>query len=655
MRLFPFFLLVLLFLSSCKKKQNVCILQEKFPNVLNLECRPDSAKDRKVVVFSDLGAWHGYAFPLIEDTTLFGFTGPYLNTSNLWMAKYMATFSFFTRERELKRSAKKTVYYPGKLSMSYLAEGSEIQQELIFVDSSTSLIRLSFKENAFEELMMGGELFRDDDEIRIEGESLLFYTKEKNLFFSFTFKGLTHFRLIKNRNSYNLRAKLERGVDEVGVLQQVHSEENQLFSKEEHVNKLNRAETFFSENSDRWSAYISSVLKNKNDFQQNQVNQRAAIKCLMTLNTNWKTAHKSIKHQGLFPSVGVWYFNGFWAWDSWKHAVALVQYNEDLAKDQVRTMFDYQDKYGMIADCIYADSTENNWRNTKPPLSAWAVWEIYKKGQDLAFVEEMFEKLKKYHDWWYSYRDHNKNHLCEFGSTDGTRIAAAWESGMDNAVRFDEAQMVKIDETAWSLDQESVDLNAYLYAEKQFLKKMAVLLKRESEAIRFEEEAETLKKLINDFLFDKEREVYCDRRTTDGSFVNAYGTEIWIPLWAGLADDAQARAIKEKMMNRDLFNTFVPFPTLAQNHQKFDPYNGYWRGPVWIDQAYFGIEALKNYGFNEDAMRLTEKVFSNLSGFLNSDQPIWENYHPHTGEGLNAQHFSWSAAHLMLLYQAYSE
>ena len=29
-------------------------------------------------------------------------------------------------------------------------------------------------------------------------------------------------------------------------------------------------------------------------------------------------------------------------------------------------MFDYQDQYGMVADCIYADSTENNWRG--------AVW-----------------------------------------------------------------------------------------------------------------------------------------------------------------------------------------------------------------------------------------------------------------------------------------
>jgi len=33
--------------------------------------------------------------------------------------------------------------------------------------------------------------------------------------------------------------------------------------------------------------------------------------------------------------------------------------------------------------------------------------------------------------------------------------------------------------------------------------------------------------------------------------------------------------------------------------------------------------------------------------------PIHENYDPHTGKRLKASHFSWSAAHLLLLYEEY--
>ena len=55
------------------------------------------------------------------------------------------------------------------------------------------------------------------------------------------------------------------------------------------------------------------------------------------------------------------------------------------------------------------------------------------------------------HQWWYAERDHDHNGICEYGSTDGTLIAAAWESGMDNGVRFDDTRMLKNEmEKAWS-------------------------------------------------------------------------------------------------------------------------------------------------------------------------------------------------------------
>ena len=111
----------------------------------------------------------------------------------------------------------------------------------------------------------------------------------------------------------------------------------------------------------------------------------------------------------------------------------------------------------------------HNYRDTKPPLSAWAVVEIFKKDNDLNFVKEMYPKLKKYHEWWYVKRDHDMDGLCEYGSTDGSLIAAKWESGMDNAIRFDDSKIMKNEEGAYSLDQESIDLNAYLYAEKLYL------------------------------------------------------------------------------------------------------------------------------------------------------------------------------------------
>ena len=202
---------------------------------------------------------------------------------------------------------------------------------------------------------------------------------------------------------------------------------------------------------------------------------RIAVKAVVTLISNWRTHRGGLLHEGIVPSHAAYYFVGFWAWDTWRFSAALAKFDPELAKDNIRAMFDYQQPDGMIIDCIYTDPAENNARDSKPPLVSWAVDEIFTHTNDTAFISEMYPQLMAYYKWWYNKRDHNRNGMCEYGSTDGTLEAAAWESGMDNAIRFDDAKMLKNDgaEDAWSMDQESVDLNAYLALECKLLKKFA--------------------------------------------------------------------------------------------------------------------------------------------------------------------------------------
>jgi putative isomerase len=328
--------------------------------------------------------------------------------------------------------------------------------------------------------------------------------------------------------------------------------------------------------------------------------------------------------------------------------VALAQFEPDLAMDQIRAMFAYQDEQGMIPDCVFGDQNDDNWRDTKPPLSAWAVWEVYTVNQSRAFLEEMLPRLVKYHHWWYQFRDHDGNGLCEYGSTDGTTVAARWESGMDNAVRFDDVKMIRNGEATWSMDQESVDLNSYLYAEKKYIASIARVLGNEKLADKFLEEGSSLRQLIQEKMFDKRRGYFYDIKLDTKDFVDAAGPEGWIPLWAEVASPEQAEQVKKVMNDSEKFATFIPFPTVAADHPEFSL--GYWRGLVWLDQAYFAIKGLKQYGFCEDAERYTQQLFDRLEGLKNSDGPIWENYHPTTGQGTNVRHFSWSAAHLLLLF-----
>ena len=64
----------------------------------------------------------------------------------------------------------------------------------------------------------------------------------------------------------------------------------------------------------------------------------------------------------------------------------------------------------------------------KPPLLAWAVWEVYQKTQDLEFLREMYAVARDFHHFWYEHRDVTGTGLCSW--TEGM------ESGMDDGVRF---------------------------------------------------------------------------------------------------------------------------------------------------------------------------------------------------------------------------
>jgi putative isomerase len=342
-------------------------------------------------------------------------------------------------------------------------------------------------------------------------------------------------------------------------------------------------------------------------------------------------------------------------------------------------MFDYQittasadrpQDAGMIPDCVFYNDPAHgggNWneRNSKPPLAAWAVWSIYQRNGDTAFLREMYPKLAAYNAWWYRDRDHDHNGLAEYGSTvdpnnttaEDQRQAAAWESGMDNAPRFDAALgTAVVDNTSasgevvgHSLNQESVDLNSYLVVEKQTLALMADRLGDHSTAASYRASAATTTGAIQQRMFDPASGWFYDTALGTGQPLTARGRGIEgaIPLWAGVATPTQAAAVRSKLVSTAEFATPMPFPTTAKGSPYFQP-TGYWRGAVWMDQTYFALEGLKRYGFSADATALADQMRSTAAGMLGNG-PLMENYDPTSGAALNSRGFSWSAAMVLAL------
>lgn len=165
--------------------------------------------------------------------------------------------------------------------------------------------------------------------------------------------------------------------------------------------EVKKAKKYLKENQKRWEGYINSILERPTPYLQSDRNRKWAVKALMTLHTNWRSAAGDLKHAGVQPATG--HFDAFWAWDSWEHATALSIFNPELAKDQMRTMFDFQTPEGMIIDLVSLYQKDNNKACSKPPIAGWATYMVYQRTGDKAFIKEMLPKLLKYHKWRYTY------------------------------------------------------------------------------------------------------------------------------------------------------------------------------------------------------------------------------------------------------------
>ncbi len=646
MRNLGFIFLFAVLLICCQDKndsRDAQALSTTLPNrMLDYWGIPESKNDEMLAMFFDCGAWFGFGH---GDSTDLNFSGPILlqEERGSWLSSQLLQLNVIDLEQgtNAKMEQVQSNAYLSHIEKKGVVGGAKFLQTIHFHSDQLAIHRCAVENVSDEklslELVWSGHVFGEGRELVetergisvITGSGEVFHIAGPNLNLNsdstFAFSKIIE---LKSGERTEIEFKYATDSDAMEIEKPIAIHER-IAQKEAELERVYQ--------------------RLKKDFQS-QVYGDLAAKCLLTIQANWRTPRGELKHAGLFPSYHVRYFQGFWAWDSWKHAAAISLYNPDLAQDQILAMYDYQDTTGFIPDCIFPDSTieQHNFRNSKPPLSAWAALKAFEAGRDTSFLRMLYPKLVAQHEWWYSHRDHDRNGLCEYGSTDGTLIAAKWESGMDNAARFDNTQMLKNREGAYSMDQESVDLNAFLYAEKYTLQRMAEILQSPQEAAKFELQAKRLKSRMK-YRFFRGDGWYYDRNIKTNQHIAMKGSEGWTPLWAGITSRDEAKLIREYMIDTNQFYLHMPFQTLSAAEKEFQPNFGYWRGPVWFDQSYFAVAGLKRVGLGNTAYKSIRRLLNNGEGIMEKGMPLRENYNPITGEGMEAEHFSWTAACILLM------
>jgi alpha,alpha-trehalase len=197
-----------------------------------------------------------------------------------------------------------------------------------------------------------------------------------------------------------------------------------------------------------------------------------------------------------------------------------------------------------------------------------------------------------------------------------------------------------------------VCLNSLLYKNEKDLEQISRWLGHTADAEKWNKRAAERKALISRYLWDEKAGFFFDYNLQTGQRSSyRYATTLY-PLWAGLATPEQAKAVAKNLavLERAGGLAMSPEETGAQ-----------WDLPYgWGNIEMLAIDALRRYGFDADADRVSYEFLSTVAENFRRDGNIREKYdvvkrsseaHVEAGYAMNVVGFGWTnAAFLELLH-----
>jgi len=201
-----------------------------------------------------------------------------------------------------------------------------------------------------------------------------------------------------------------------------------------------------------------------------------------------------------------------------------------------------------------------------------------------------------------------------------------------------------------------VCLNSLLYKTEKDLQQMSEILGRKDDAKRWQDRARDRKKKIQTYLWDTQRGMFFDYGLDKRARSTYEYITTFYPLWAGLASAEQAEAVKKNL------GVFERAGGLAMSNRD----NGVqWDYPYgWAPTQLLAIEGLRQYGFQDDANRVSYKFLSTIAENFRRDGTIREKYnvvtrssesHIEAGYNQNVVGFGWTNGAFLALLHALPE
>ncbi len=230
----------------------------------------------------------------------------------------------------------------------------------------------------------------------------------------------------------------------------------------------------------------------------------------------------------------------------------------------------------------------------------------YMTGKDPAFLDQLYEVLKKYDEYLWKYRDSDSDGCLESW--------CKYDTGEDNAVRYGDAPDYWEDETAPQgyevVPMASMDFMSYSYAARDTMAEIARIKGNMELYTLHRKEADSLQVRIREILWDDKKGAFFDRDNKHKQMEALIHNNLRMMYWKSMTKEDAKRFVEEHLLNEKEFWTPMPLPSVSISDPLYrnDEINN-WSGQAQALTYQRAIIALENYGYYGLIPKLGRKLF----------------------------------------------
>jgi hypothetical protein len=259
-------------------------------------------------------------------------------------------------------------------------------------------------------------------------------------------------------------------------------------------------------------------------------------------------------------------YHGIWQECAPQEGLVYSAIRPEIARNNHMAFFELQHEDGQIPCSIKASSIGFGQIQMVVPIAATA-WELAQKTNDAHLLETAYTSCARWDAWLRRYRNTRHTGLCEGFCT--------YDTGHDNSPRWAGIPNACPDHDARkcppvpSLPRLCPDLSATVYGGRIALAGMARALGKESEADRWQEDAEAIRAAILKHLYDAADACFYDL-DAQNHFVRVRGDLLTRVLGEHVVDQQLFEVIyRRQIHNPKSFWAPYPLPSIALNDPTF--------------------------------------------------------------------------------------